>query len=68
MKFARDLHPFPLADVLLLGSQPKQLVVTMAEGQWDGLLSAAYELGWILLELDEDETPLRAYKKAGEQV
>jgi len=64
MKSARDLRPFPLVDVLPLWSHPGQLVVTMGEGQWDGLLSSAYELGWILLELDEDEKPVRAYRKA----
>jgi hypothetical protein len=58
----RDLRPFPLADVLPLGSHPGQQVVTMSEGQWDGLLSAAYQRGWILLELDDDERPVRAYR------
>ena len=37
--------------------------MTMSEGQWDGLLAAAYEHGWILLELDADERPMRAYRK-----
>lgn len=64
MKAARDLRPFPLADVLPLG-RPGQLVMTMAEGQWDAMLSTAYEQGWILLELDEREKPVRAYRKAG---
>jgi hypothetical protein len=36
----------------------------MTEGQWDGLLSAAYDNGWVLLELDENEVPVRAYRKA----
>jgi len=65
MKPARDLRPFPLADVLPLG-RPGQLVMTMAEGQWDGMLSAAYAAGFILLELDENEKPVRAYRKASE--
>lgn len=63
MKPARDLRPVPLADVLPLG-RPGQLVMTMVEGQWDGLLSAAYEEGFVLLELDENEKPVRAYRKA----
>jgi hypothetical protein len=63
MKPARDLRPFPLADVLPLG-KPGQRVMTMGEGQWDGLLSAAYAQGWILLELDDDEVPVRAYRRA----
>jgi hypothetical protein len=35
----------------------------MSRGQWDSLLSDAYERGWILLELDENEKPVRAYRK-----
>jgi hypothetical protein len=63
MKPARGLTPFPLADVLPLG-RPGQLVMTMSEGQWDPLLASAYEAGWILLELDDDERPARAFRKA----
>jgi len=66
MKPARDLCPFPLADVLPLGSRPGQLVMTMGVGQWDGMLSAAYAAGFILLELDENEQPVRAYRKGAE--
>lgn len=66
MKTVRDLRPFPLADLLPLGSRPGHLVMTMSEGQWDGMLSAAYEQGWVLLELDDNERPVRAYKKAME--
>jgi len=62
MKPARDLRPFPLADVLPLG-RPGQLVMTMSVGQWDAMLSAAYADGWILLELDEQEKPVRAYRR-----
>lgn len=58
----RDLRPLPLGDLLPLG-RPGQRVMTMGEGQWDGILSAAYEQGWTLLELDEDERPVRAYRK-----
>lgn len=61
----RDLHPFPLAAALraALGGAPPAIVMTMSVGQWDGLLSAAYEQGWILLELDDNEVPVRAYRK-----
>jgi hypothetical protein len=64
----RDLRPFPLAEAMaaLLGGVPGTLVVTMSEGQWDGVLSAAYSTGWILLELDENETPVKAYRKGAE--
>ena len=61
----RDLHPLPLSDALAVvsGQRGGHLVVTMSEGQWDALLSAAYDLGCILLELDKQERPLRAYQK-----
>ena len=65
MKMRRDLKPFPLADLLPLG-RSGQLVVTMAEGQWDDMLSAAYSAGWVLLELDNNERPVRAYRKGAE--
>jgi hypothetical protein len=59
----RDLRALPLTDVLPIG-RAGQRVMTMCEGQWNGILSAAYEQGWVLLELDEDEQPVRAYRKA----
>jgi hypothetical protein len=64
MRIRRDLTPFPLADVLPLEPRSGQRVVTMSEGQWDNLLSEAYAQGWILLELDENERPVRAYRRA----
>lgn len=64
MNFARDLRPIPLAEAMDFAAAGRASVVTMSEGQWDGLLSAAYERGWILLELDADERPKRAYRKA----
>ena len=63
MKSARDLRPIPLDDVLPLGSKPV-LVMTMAQGQWDAMLSAAYAAGYVLLELDDEERPVRAYRRA----
>jgi hypothetical protein len=56
----RDLHPMPLVDVTFSSGQH---VITMSTGQWDTLLAVAYEQGWILLELDDDERPIRAYQK-----
>jgi hypothetical protein len=61
MKPRRELRPITLRDALLM--QPGARIITMAVGQWDPTLSAAYEDGWILLELDEDEVPVRAYRK-----
>lgn len=39
------------------------VIVTMSQGQWDVLLSAAYAQGFLLLELDDDETPVRAFQQ-----
>lgn len=39
------------------------LIVTMSIGQWDGYLAAAYGGGAVLLELDDNETPIRAYQQ-----
>jgi hypothetical protein len=38
--------------------------VTISEGQWSVFHAAAYECGVILIELDADERPVRAYRKA----
>jgi len=57
---SRDLRPYPLEKLC----EPGSLVVTMGDGQWDALLAAAYAEGWILLELDDDEKPVRAFRKA----
>jgi hypothetical protein len=35
--------------------------VTMGRGQWDGILQAAYDVGYVLIELDGDEQPVGAY-------
>jgi hypothetical protein len=56
------LNPIPLADVLPLGSR-RAIVVTMSPGQWDTLLAGMYESGAVLLELDSDEQPIRAYQR-----
>lgn len=47
----------------VLPPKPGRCYCTMSEGQWDTLLETAYQLGWVLLELDEDEHVLRAYQR-----
>jgi hypothetical protein len=59
----RDLRPIPLSAVTWA---PGQCVITLSVGQWDVLLAEAYQAGFILLELDDNEIPLRAYQRAGE--
>lgn len=33
-------------------------------GQWDSTLQDAYDEGWVVLELDDYERPVRAFRKA----
>jgi hypothetical protein len=54
----RDLRPIPLSEVF-----GKGIVITMSVGQWDELLAAAYRQGWTLLEVDDHERPVRAYRR-----
>lgn len=43
---------------------PPCLMVTMSIGQkWDNLLAGAYEVGGMILEVDEDEKVVRAFQK-----
>lgn len=58
----RDLRRVPLDDVLPL--RPGVLYITMAEDQWDAALAEAYRVGWVLLEVDANERPVAAYRRA----
>ncbi len=42
------------------------LVVTMSPGQWDALLDEGYNRGALLLEIDQNEQPVRAYQRLTE--
>jgi hypothetical protein len=65
MDFVRERRPalneVPLAAVW--PPLPGVCYVTLSPGQWDGLLSEAYGLGWVLLEVDDDERLARAYRR-----
>ena len=56
-----ELNEIPLDDALAFWSG--RTYMTMSVGQWDALLQLVYDDDWILLELDPDETPVRAYRK-----
>ena len=56
-----DLHQIPLATAVPL--RAGEVTITMSAGQWDGLLAGAYEAGFVLLELDAHERPVRAYQR-----
>ena len=58
----RDLTPFPLHEALAALVGRRALIITMGVNQWDATLSAAYNAGWILLEID-GEVPVRAYRR-----
>ena len=52
-----ELHEVPLMDADPDG-------VTMREGEWNCLLRIAYDHGCILIELDDNELPVRAFRKS----
>ena len=39
------------------------LIITMSPGQWDALLDEGYNRGALLLEIDENEQPVKAYRR-----
>lgn len=39
--------------------------ITMNPNQWDRDLAAAYQAGWYLLEISDDERIVAAYRKDG---
>jgi hypothetical protein len=49
----------------MLGGEKPGCLISMSRGQWDNLLDNAYHRGWTLLELDEFENPISAYRKKG---
>jgi hypothetical protein len=60
-----QLNRLPLDRALEFLHQPGagRCMVTMSVGQWDMLLQGAYGRGWTLLELDDDEMPVAAYRR-----
>lgn len=57
-----DLNKAPLPDFNSPGCS-----ITMNVGQWDLLLDEAYKMGWTLIEMDDNEKPVAAYRKAAAQ-
>ena len=67
MDFVRVKRP-ALREVPLASVWPPvkgECYVTMSAHQWDGLLAAAYGVGWVLVEVNDDERPTRAYRREG---
>ena len=57
-----ELNEVPLSTTILRTGKPSNNV-TMSVGQWDGFLQAAYDAGYNLIELDDNEVPVRAYRR-----
>lgn len=57
-----NLNEVPLSSTML-GTGKPSVNVTMSLGQWDDFLQVAYDAGYNLLELDDNEKPVRAYRK-----
>lgn len=56
------LNEVPLSSTILGGGKPS-VNITVSVGQWDGFLQAAYDAGHNLIEMDDNEIPVRAYRK-----
>ncbi len=56
-----QLNPVPLSEVFPL--RPGVCYATMSENQWDRVLEEAYQTGWVLLVLDDEERPIGAFRK-----
>jgi len=54
------LRRIPLAEGWV---RPGVVTITMSVGQWDALLQASYDAGFLLLELDDKERPIALYQK-----
>jgi len=62
------LREVPLTTALQsLHTRPPTCFITMARGQWDAMLSAAYDAGWVLIEVDDNEQPQAAYQRLREE-
>jgi hypothetical protein len=61
------LRPIPLEHALAIvrGTAPPEIVMTMKAGQWDVWLSVSYETGCVLLEMDGNDAPCRAFQRGG---
>ena len=54
-----DLNEIPLKSIF----DKPEVIITMGSRQWDSFLQTNYDLGNILLEVNCDEIPVRAYRK-----
>ena len=52
-----------LNEVELESAKTCKLIITMSPDQWDALLDEGYNCGALLLEIDQNEQPVRAYQR-----
>lgn len=52
-----------LTEVGMSRIKESRLVITMSPGQWDGLLDEGYNRGALLVEIDQNEQPVKAYQR-----
>ena len=52
-----------LTEVRMSRIKESRLVITMSPGQWDALLDEGYNRGALLLEIDQEGQPVRAYQR-----
>jgi hypothetical protein len=52
---------------VLTRGRPGECIMIMSIGQWDALLQAAYDQGFVLWELDDNERPVAAYRRDGDR-
>lgn len=53
------LNEVPLSEINFL---KPGVIITMSTGQWDAFLETGYEHGFTLVELDENENPIKVYR------
>jgi hypothetical protein len=59
-----ELNEIPLREAMagILGGG-SGLIITMSPGQWDALLDEGYNRNALLLEIDQNEQPVKAYQR-----
>jgi hypothetical protein len=58
----QHLNPLPLDEAVPL--RPGVCYCTMSENQWDEVLQTMYDVGFVLLVLDDEERLIGAFRKA----
>ncbi len=57
----KNIRKIPLSEAI--PARQGVCYCTMSIGQWDDFLCAAYDCGYVLIELDDEERPVAAYMR-----